>query len=232
MLSTVLVPINRAGWPFVAGFAVVTLILFAVAEELGWLGVIATAWCVYFFRDPDRVVPLREGLILSPGDGTVLPTVEAVPPAELEMGSEPRTRISIFLNVFDVHVNRMPCDGQVVRRAYRPGKFVNASFDKASDDNERMSLRIRRTESADPSQDLAVVQIAGLVARRIICQVSEGQHVLAGERYGLIRFGSRVDLFLPPGAQPLVVPGQKVIGGETVFADLRSNEPARRGAVR
>lgn len=227
-LDTVLVPINRAGWPFIAIFAVVTAVLAFVAEPLGWIGAIATAWCAYFFRDPDRVVPARDGLLVAPADGTVQMIVPAVPPRELGMGDEPRVRVSIFLNVFDVHINRTPAAGTVETVAYHPGKFLNAALDKASEENERAAVRMR----LDDGRDVAFVQIAGLVARRIICRLENGQRVAAGERYGLIRFGSRTDLFLPPGVQPQVIVGQKTIGGETVIADLTSTEPPRRGEVR
>ena len=223
-------PIHRDGWRFVALFAAATALLFWFAGPLGWLGLVLTAWCVYFFRDPDRVTPVREGLVVSPADGLVLPMVEAPPPPELEMGASPRTRVSIFMSVFDVHVNRIPCDGRVVKRSYRPGRFVNASFDKASEANERLSLRLA-ADGAD-SREIALVQIAGLLARRILCDVSEGGRVRAGERFGLIRFGSRVDVYLPLGVAPLVIEGQRTLAGETVIADLHSSEPARPGEER
>ena len=227
------VRINSEGWPFIAAFAAVALVLFFVWGPLGWIGVVATIWCVYFFRDPERVTPVREGLLVSPADGIVTQIVPALPPRELEMGDTPRTRISVFLNVFDVHVNRMPGGGRVVKRAYRPGKFVNASFDKASEDNERLALRIRLDQATpQPQTDIAVVQIAGLVARRIRCWVAEGDAVVTGQRYGMIRFGSRTDIYLPPDTHPLVSEGQRMVGGETVIADLASDEPPRRGASR
>jgi phosphatidylserine decarboxylase len=236
LLKAILIPINRAGWPFLAGFAVVTLGLFWVAQPLGWVGAAATAWCTYFFRDPDRVTPVQDGLVVSPADGMVLPVEEALPPEELDLGAAARTRISIFMNVFDVHVNRAPCDGVVRKVHYRPGKFFNASLDKASEHNERMAIRIapggQESEGTTGSRDLAVVQIAGLLARRIKCELSEGQTVSAGARFGLIRFGSRLDVYLPPGVEPLVAAGQRMIAGETVLADLRSNQPARPGEVR
>ncbi len=233
VLSLDLVKVNPEGWPFIGLFALVTLILFFVWEPLGWLGVLATTWCIFFFRDPERVTPVRDGLLVAPADGIVTQIVAAAPPRELGMGDEPRPRISIFLNVFDVHVNRMPADGRVVKRAYRPGKFINASFDKASEENERLSLRLRLDRPGVPEPvDIAVVQIAGLVARRIRCWVAEGDVVLAGQRYGMIRFGSRADVYLPPGVPPLVCEGQRMVAGETVIADLASPEPARRGASR
>ncbi|MDG3441791.1 phosphatidylserine decarboxylase [Nitrospirillum amazonense] len=227
-LSTVIVPINRAGWPFILAFAVVTLILFWLSTFLGWIGVILTAWCAYFFRDPDRVVPTRPGLMVSPADGLVQMITKAVPPPELGMGPEPLTRISIFLNVFNVHINRTPIEGTVTRAEYHPGKFLNAALDKASDLNERMSIRLAMPDG----REIAFVQIAGLVARRIICTLKPGQSVSTGERYGLIRFGSRTDVYLPDGVQPLVVVGQKALGGETILADLASAEPQRQGVVR
>lgn len=232
-LDTVTTPINRAGWPFIGLAALLTVGLFLLWEPLGWLGVILTAWCVYFFRDPERVTPIRDGLIVSAADGTVLPIVDARPPADLELGDARRTRVSVFLNIFDVHVNRMPCDGRILTRAYRSGKFVNAVLDKASEDNERMSLRIRVDRAGNgPEAEIGLVQIAGLVARRIRCDLGHGQSTLAGQRFGIIRFGSRVDIYLPPGARPLVVEGQRAIAGETVIADLQSSEPARSGVSR
>jgi phosphatidylserine decarboxylase len=224
-LSTVLYPINRAGWPFIAGFAAATIVFFAIWVPLGWIGVILTLWCVYFFRDPHRTVPLRKGLMVSPADGRVTMIVPAVPPPELAMGPEPMLRISVFLNVFNVHVNRVPIGGTVVTAAYHPGKFLSASMDKASDVNERAAVRLKM----DDGREIAFVQIAGLVARRIITTLKDGQEVRTGERYGLIRFGSRTDIYLPRDAQPLVVVGQTAIGGETILADFASDETARSG---
>ena len=223
MLDQVLVPIHRAGWPFVGAFFVAAVVLGFL-----WLGLLATAWCVYFFRDPPRVTPLRRGLLVAPADGRVQWVGQAKPPPELGLGEAPLTRISIFLNVFDVHINRIPVDGRVTALHYHHGKFLNASLDKASEENERQSVRI---ETAD-GVTVGVVQIAGLVARRILCELEEGQTVRAGERFGLIRFGSRTDLFLPDGVAPLVAVGQRSIGGETVLADLSSDEPERVGEVR
>ncbi len=227
-IRSVLVPIHREGWKFIGLFALATLVLFALWPLLGWIGLVLTLWCIYFFRDPARVTPVRAGLIIAPADGVVQLIESAVPPAELDMGQDPRPRISIFMNVFDVHVNRMPVDGTVTRLAYRPGKFFDASLDKASTDNERQALRVATVDG----KDIAVVQIAGLVARRILCEVTEGQAVRAGERFGLIRFGSRVDVYLDIGMVPLVIVGQRSIAGETVLADPRLNEPARTGEVR
>jgi phosphatidylserine decarboxylase len=194
---------------------------------LFWIGVVATLWCIYFFRDPRRAVPRRDGLILSPGDGRVSMITMAAPPPELDMGPAPLLRISIFLNIFNVHVNRAPADGTVILAAYHPGKFLSASLDKASDVNERMSVRYRLANG----EEIVFVQIAGLVARRIVSTVINGQTLSAGERYGLIRFGSRVDIYLPPRIQPLVMVGQTAIGGETVLADFLSTEPARVGGT-
>jgi phosphatidylserine decarboxylase len=228
LTSVIIKPLHREGYRFLAIFAVVTLVLFLIWAPLGWIGVGLTVWCYYFFRDPDRVTPDREGLGVSPADGVVSAIEPAVPPAELGLGSEPRTRVSVFMNVFDCHVNRLPVGGTITAVAYRPGKFLNASLDKASEDNERNGLAV---ELAD-GRTMAVVQIAGLVARRILCEVQPGDVLATGQRFGMIRFGSRVDVYLPDGVQPLVAEGQGMIAGETVLADLTSAEPARRGAVR
>jgi phosphatidylserine decarboxylase len=185
-------PIHPEGYPFVGGFALVSILLFWLATPLGWLGVLMTAWCAYFFRDPARVTPVRDGLVVSPADGRISQIVIASPPAELELGVAPRPRISIFMSVFDVHVNRTPVTGTVERIAYRPGKFINADLDKASEDNERNSFVIRTG-----GVRVGMVQIAGLLARRIVCFAREGQTVNVGDRVGLIRFGSRVDVYLP-----------------------------------
>ncbi len=224
-LKSVIVPIHRAGYPFIAAFAVVTLLLFLLWQPLGWLGVVATAWCVYFFRDPVRIVPTRPGLVIAPADGVVSAIERAPPPKELDLGDAPLTRVSIFLNVFNVHVNRIPIDGRVSRVHYHPGKFLSANLDKASEENERCGAVI---ELADGRQ-LAVVQIAGLVARRIFNTLNDGDTCRVGHRFGLIRFGSRTDVYLPPEVAPLVVVGQTMVGGETVIADLDSAEPQRLG---
>jgi phosphatidylserine decarboxylase len=210
-------PIHKEGYPFIALFAAVNLLAFLFAAWLGWLLLPITIWCIAFFRDPDRKIPDGPGLIICPADGKLLPIVEAVPPAELEMGDAPRQRLSIFMNVFNVHVNRNPVSGTVIAKSYRPGKFFNASFDKASIHNERMSIRLR-PDGSDGSRDLAVVQIAGLVARRIVCDLTQGQSVERGARFGIIRFGSRVDIFLPPGTEVLVTAGITTVAGETVLA--------------
>lgn len=226
MLRHVLAPIHTDGWRFIAIFAVATLLLFWVAAPLGWLGVLATAWCVYFFRDPWRVTPLRAGLVVAPADGAIVTIGEAIPPLELGMGEAPMRRIGIFLSVLDVHVNRAPMAGRVMKLAYRKGKFLNASLDKASEENERMAIRL-----ATPEGDIAVIQIAGLIARRIVSTITEAQEVIAGQRIGLIRFGSRTDVYFPLAWSVLALIGQRAIGGETVLADARAGEPARQGTV-
>lgn len=220
-------PIHPEGYLFIGIFALASLVLFIIWRPLGWIGVVLTLWCVYFFRDPVRVTPVRDGLVIAPADGKISSVALAVPPAELGLGSESVPRVSIFMSVFDVHVNRSPVSGEIERIVYRPGKFLNADLDKASEDNERNALVVRT-----PSGRFGVVQIAGLVARRIVCFVKEGQLVSAGERFGLIRFGSRVDVYLPAGTKPLVAVGQYALGGETIIADLAGAvaEPAFRAA--
>lgn len=214
-IRKVMVPIHREGRPFIAAFAIATVILFLIWQPLGWLGVGLTIWCALFFRDPDRVTPLRPGLVVSGADGVVCDVRAAVPPPELNLGGAPLPRIAVFMNVFDVHVNRAPAAGRVTRIAYTPGKFLNADLDKASEDNERNGLVL-----ATAYGEIGVVQIAGLVARRIVCFVREQDELGAGKRFGLIRFGSRVDHYLPAGATPLVGVGQRAVAGETVIADL------------
>jgi phosphatidylserine decarboxylase len=228
LLDSVLTPIHRAGWPLIAIFAAATVLLWWLATPLGLIGLVLTCWCVYFFRDPERVTPSRAGLVVSPADGVVQMIQPAVPPAEIGLGSRPLMRISVFMNVFNVHVNRVPVDGEVVALAHRPGKFVNASLDKASEENERQSVHLRLGDG----RDICVVQIAGLVARRIRCDLTTQRRVRAGERFGIIRFGSRVDVYLPDGVQPLVSVGQTTIAGETVIADLNSEESVRLGERR
>ncbi|MEE8275719.1 MAG: phosphatidylserine decarboxylase [Alphaproteobacteria bacterium] len=228
MLKTVLVPIHQDGLPFIALAGVASAILFWIWTPLGWFGLVVTAWCVYFFRDPNRVTPVRDGLVVSAADGTVAALAKVPPPPELDMDPEPVHRVSVFLNVFDVHMNRAPVDGTVARRVYSPGKFLNAALDKASDENERLALRLDR----DGAASVAVVLMAGLLARRIRCFASEGAHLQRGQRFGLIRFGSRADVYLPPEVEPLVCVGQRVVGGETVLADEGARESARLGEVR
>ena len=219
-----LTPIHREGYPFIAGFAVATLVLFWLCPPLGWLGAIATSWCVYFFRDPSRVTPIGEGIVVAPADGRVCQVVNVVPPRELELGERPLPRVSIFMSVFNCHINRSPVAGRIERIVYRTGKFISADLDKASEDNERNAFVI----VAGGGERLAVIQIAGLIARRIVCFAREGDGLGAGQRIGMIRFGSRVDVYLPEGARVLGGEGQIAIAGETVIADLgaREAEPA------
>jgi phosphatidylserine decarboxylase len=209
-------PIHREGYPFIAIFVAVNLLAFLLSKWLGVALLPLSLWCIAFFRDPERTTPPGDELVICPADGRLLPIVQAAPPPELGMGEAPLTRLSIFMNVFNVHVNRNPVSGQVVALNYRPGKFFNASFDKASVHNERMSVRVK----ADSGHELAFVQIAGLVARRIVCDLAQGQGVLRGTRFGIIRFGSRVDVYLPPGSEILVTPGMTTRAGETVLARL------------
>lgn len=222
MLSTFVKPMHPEGRKFVAIFAAITLVLFLIWDVLGWVGVGLTIWCYYFFRDPERVSPQGDGLVLSPADGIVSLIEPAVPPSELGLPDTPLTRVSVFMSVFNCHINRAPVSGEITAVSYRPGKFFNASLDKASSDNERNSLVIRK----DDGQDIVVVQIAGLVARRIVCFVKPSDRVVSGERFGLIRFGSRLDVYLPQGVAPRVSVGQTMIAGETILADLTQQKQA------
>ncbi len=217
-----LVPITPEGYPFIGACALVSLILFWLWTPLGWIGTVLTIWCALFFRDPPRVTPVRDGLVVAPADGRISQITTAAPPYELGLGSTPLPRISIFMSVFDCHINRSPVAGTVEKIVYQPGKFFNADLDKASLDNERNSLII-----ATGGTHVAVVQIAGLVARRIVCFVRINQPVGIGERFGMIRFGSRLDVYLPEGAAALVAVGQTAIAGETVLADLRGGKASR-----
>lgn len=222
MTDTFIKPMHPEGRKFVAIFAAITIVLFLFSDVLGWVGVGLTVWCYYFFRDPERITPDRPGLIISPADGIVSLIEPAIPPAELGLPDEPMTRVSVFMSVFNCHVNRVPVAGEITHVSYRPGKFLNASLDKASSDNERNSLRIKMEDG----RDLVVVQIAGLVARRIVCFVQPGAYLQRGERFGLIRFGSRLDVYLPDGVEPLVEIGQTMIAGETVLAELNAAQRA------
>ena len=215
-VRSVLSPPNRAGYPFIGAGIVLFLIGLFVSGWLIWIGAAFALFCLYFFRDPDRVPPTRTGAVVAPADGRVVLVGPAVPPEELGLGSVPRWRVAIFLSVLDVHINRVPIDGVVTRVAYRHGAFVSASMDKASNSNERNAIAVRLADG----RQMAIVQIAGLIARRIICSVKEGDSVQTGGRFGLIRFGSRTDLYLPEGVKPLVSPGQYMIGGETVIAEM------------
>lgn len=215
-------PVHKEGYPFIAGFAVAALVLSWIWSPLGWLGAIATAWCIYFFRDPARVTPIDDNLVVSPADGTICLIGPATPPPELGLGTEPLQRICVFMSVFDCHVNRMPVAGRIARIAYKPGLFLSADLDKASEDNERNGFVIE-----GPYGRMGMVQIAGLIARRIVCFVHEGEILEAGERVGMIRFGSRVDLYLPPGARIVVGLNASAIAGETVLADFSQSPPPK-----
>ena len=209
------VPIHREGYVFIAAFAAATLVLGIFSYTLFWIGLILTAWCIYFYRDPQRVTPTDDGLVVSPADGVVSAVGPAIPPRELTLGAEERIRVSVFMNVFSCHINRAPARGRIARIEHRPGKFLNAELDKASDENERNGLVIE-----SPNGSIAVVQVAGLVARRIVCWAEMGDRIAIGERLGLIRFGSRVVVYLPQGATPRVAIGQTAVGGETVIAEF------------
>jgi phosphatidylserine decarboxylase len=225
-ITTSFAPIHKEGWRFVAIFAAITLLFFWLGfQPIGWIGVLLTAWCAYFFRDPERVTPVQEGLVISPADGRVSAIENVIPPPELDLPREMMTRISIFMNVFDVHVNRSPVPARIVKLTYVPGKFLNAELDKASEDNERQALTLETSSGTK----LGVVQIAGLIARRIVKFVNDGDKLEVGERFGLIRFGSRVDVYLPNGIAPLAILGQRAIAGETVLADLNATGAGRSG---
>jgi phosphatidylserine decarboxylase len=215
-------PVHPEGYPFIGGFALASLILFWIWTPLGWIGTLLTIWCALFFRDPVRVTPVREGIVVAPADGRISMVTQVLPPAELGLGDKPLPRVSIFMSVFNCHVNRSPVAGRIDRIAYRPGTFINAELDKASEDNERNSLVI-----STPNGRIGVIQIAGLIARRIVSFVREGQSIGAGERFGLIRFGSRLDIYLPEGTKPLVAEGQTAVAGETILADFRLGDNGR-----
>ncbi|HYZ40768.1 MAG TPA: phosphatidylserine decarboxylase [Stellaceae bacterium] len=227
MLRRVLAPLHSDGLKFVFGGALATILLFVIWRPAGWVAVIVTLWIIYFFRDPWRVTPTRPGLLVSPADGVVLSVTQSAPPAEVAMGDAAVFRIAIFLNIFDVHVTRAPIGGRVTALRYTRGRFFNASLDKASADNERLAIRIRPPEGPEIGFGL----IAGLVARRIVCDLHEGQQVATGQRIGLIRFGSRVDIYCPADYVPMAVAGQRTIGGETVLADRLAQEAPREGVA-
>lgn len=217
-IRNTIVPVHKEGYPFVAAFFVGSLVLGWLFEPLFWVGMILTLWCAYFFRDPERVTPQDDDLVISPADGRVSSIRMEVPPEELHLSDEPMLRISVFMNVFDCHINRAPMRGSVVNIAYREGSYLNAELDKASKENERNGLVIETTRNGR----IGVVQIAGLVARRILCWTNPSEPLDAGERFGLIRFGSRLDIYLPAGAEPRVSLGQRAIAGETVIAEFNS----------
>lgn len=218
-ISKTLVPIHKEGYPFIAIAAVLTIILGWFWSPLFWIGLFLTGWVCYFFRDPPRVTPVKDGLIVSPADGTVCLMGSVIPPRELDLGDQPMLRVCIFMNVFNCHVNRAPMAGRITRVAYKAGKFLNAELDKASEHNERNGLIIENDNAR-----IGVVQIAGLVARRIVCFVKEGENISAGDRFGLIRFGSRLDVYLPQGTKPQVALGQTMIAGESILANLKDEE--------
>ena len=215
-ISSTLAPVRREGWPFVAIALGAAVLLGWLWQPFLWMGLIFAAWCAYFFRDPARVTPVDDALVVSPADGRVVSVKSTTPaPTELDLDGGSHRRISIFMSVFDCHVNRAPLAGTVGHIRYKPGRFLNADLDKASDDNERNGIVLETAHGR-----VAVVQIAGIIARRIVCFVHEGDGVVAGERIGLIRFGSRVDVYLPPSAAVIVAEGQTVIAGETVIAQF------------
>ncbi|MFS8038580.1 phosphatidylserine decarboxylase [Xanthobacter sp. AM11] len=215
-----LVPVHPEGYPFIAFAAVIALVLLAFSTFFGMIAVGLAIWTALFFRDPPRVTPVREGLVVAPADGRISQIGLAVPPRELDLSDTPLLRVSIFMNVFNVHVNRAPVTGRIERVAYKPGIFLNADLDKASEDNERNGMVL-----ATPFGRIGCVQIAGLIARRIVSFVREGESIGAGERFGLIRFGSRVDVYLPVGTRVHVAEGQLTVAGETVLCDFAAAPP-------
>ena len=227
MLRRLLAPLHPDGLKFVIGGVLATIVLFLLWRPAGWVALIATLWIAYFFRDPWRVTPSRAGLLVSPADGIVVSVAPAMPPAELALGESAIPRIGIFLNLFDVHVARAPIGDRVAATRYTQGRFVNAGLDKASEHNERMAIRMAPRDGPE----IIFVLVAGLVARRIVCDLRQGQQVATGQRIGMIRFGSRVDIYCPPPYVPLVVVGQRMIGGETVLADRLAQEPPRQGVA-
>ena len=227
MLRRLLAPLHPDGLKFVIGGVLATIVLFLLWRPAGWVALIATLWIAYFFRDPWRVTPSRAGLLVSPADGIVVSVAPAMPPAELALSESAIPRIGIFLNLFDVHVARAPIGGRVAATRYTQGRFVNAGLDKASEHNERMAIRMAPRDGPE----IIFVLVAGLVARRIVCDLRQGQQVATGQRIGMIRFGSRVDIYCPPPYVPLVVVGQRMIGGETVLADRLAQEPPRQGVA-
>ncbi len=218
-LKLVMAPPHPAVRPFLAGAALAVLGGLRLGRRFRWLtasGALFGSFCLYFFRDPERIPPRRPGIVVAPADGHIVSIMQLPPPPELGLGTEPRWRVATFLSVLDVHVNRMPADAIVTRIVYHAGLFLNASVDKASEQNERNAIALRLADG----REMAVVQIAGLVARRIRCDAVEGDSFTTGGRFGIIRFGSRTDVYLPPGVEPLVSVGQTMIGGETVIAQL------------
>jgi len=222
-VADVFVPVHRDGHKFIGIGLALTVLFFILAPPLGWISIIFTAWVAYFFRDPDRVTPLREGLVIAPADGRVVSIEKVMPPPELGMSGDERVRVSIFLSLFDMHVNRAPVAGRIKRSVYVPGSFLSASDNQSSDDNERRAMVLETSAGTE----IAVLQIAGMIARRIVTFAGDGDTVGVGQRFGLIRFGSRVDIYLPQGHAAHVSVGQRMVAGETVMADLKSTEPER-----
>ncbi len=220
--------INNEGWRFISIFAAITALLAIIWLPLGVVGLVLTIWCYYFFRDPDRVTPQIKDVVVSPADGVVQMITRVTGPEELGLNNKTFNRVSIFMSVFNVHVNRAPATGKILRLAYIKGKFFNATLDKASKDNERQLLAMR----TECGKEIAFVQIAGLIARRIVCFAKEGQTYQAGERFGLIRFGSRLDVYLPTDIEPQVCIGQTMVAGETVLANLKSDAPRVEGDIK
>ncbi len=208
--------IHKEGWKFVSIFAAITALLAMIWTPLGVVGIVCTIWCYYFFRDPERITPQVKDVVVSPADGIISMITKVKAPEELEMGEGEYTRISVFMSVFNVHVNRAPAEGVITKTVYIAGKFFNATLDKASKDNERQLLAMKTSSG----KEIVFVQIAGLIARRILCFAKAGTKYKAGERFGLIRFGSRLDIYLPEGVEPKVSVGQTMVAGETVLANL------------
>lgn len=227
VFSFIRTPIHPAGWPFIAGAAVITALLAMLWGVLGFIGLIITLWMVYFFRDPKRVVPATDGGIVAPADGLITKVDEVSPPVELDMGDQPVWHISIFMSMFDVHVNRAPMAGSVTHLDHINGKFINATLDKASEDNERICIKIED----EAGHEIGLQLIAGMIARRIVCDLEVGNDVTIGDKIGIIRFGSRADIYLPRGVAPMVAEGQTMIGGETILADRKSENDEAMTAV-
>jgi phosphatidylserine decarboxylase len=225
VLLKLLAPLHPDGFKFVLVAGLATILLFLVSRPAGWVALIVTLWLIYFFRDPWRVTPSREGVLVSPADGVVTSVTHVPPPPELAMGDAAVARIGIFLSLFDVHVTRAPIGGRVAALRYTKGRFLDASREDASLHNERMAIRVTPPQGPE----IAFVQVAGLVARRIVCDLREGQRLATGQRIGIIRFGSRVDVYCPPLYVTMVVAGQRMVGGETVIADRFAREPVKEG---
>ncbi len=213
MFSKIFPKLHSEGYKFLVISIVLTIVLYSFSNFLGLLALVLTIWVYYFFRDPERVIIEDDNYLVSPADGEIIKVEEVDGPKELGLENKKFNKISIFMNVFDCHVNRTPCKGQIEEILYKPGKFLNASFDKASEDNERNYYKIKDTQG----NEIIVVQIAGLIARRIVCESNKNQELIQGERIGMIRFGSRADVYYE-NYQPLVKIGQRAISGETLIA--------------